>query len=153
MNKEDPRISPNLTIQQYYLKNYGLLKLNKIKWEAYLIFHSHQLRLTHILKRKSNTDTLGLGMFIRHICVRAVCGKLLQSCPTLCDPMDRLLRLLCAWGSPGRNTGVGCLSLLQGILPTQGSNPSLSGLLHRQMGSLPLAPSGKPHQIHISITN
>ena len=29
--------------------------------------------------------------------------------------------------SPGKNTGVGCHALLQGILPTQGSNP---GLLH-----------------------
>ena len=31
------------------------------------------------------------------------------------------------WNSPGQNTGVGNLSLLQGIFPTQGSNP---GLLH-----------------------
>ena len=31
------------------------------------------------------------------------------------------------WDSPGQNTGVGSLSLLQGIFPTQGSNP---GLLH-----------------------
>ena len=30
---------------------------------------------------------------------------------------------------PGKNTGVGCHFLLQGILPTQGSNP---GLLHWQ---------------------
>ena len=29
--------------------------------------------------------------------------------------------------SPGKNTGVGCQALLQGIFPTQGSNP---GLLH-----------------------
>jgi len=29
------------------------------------------------------------------------------------------------WNSPGQNTGVGNLSLLQGIFPTQGSNPSL----------------------------
>ena len=29
------------------------------------------------------------------------------------------------WNSPGQNTGVGSLSLLQGILPTQGSNPGL----------------------------
>ena len=28
------------------------------------------------------------------------------------------------WNSPGQNTGVGSLSLLQGIFPTQGSNPS-----------------------------
>ena len=29
------------------------------------------------------------------------------------------------WNSPGQNTGVGSLSLLQGIFPTQGLNPSL----------------------------
>ena len=27
--------------------------------------------------------------------------------------------------SPGKNTGVGCCTLLQGIFPTQGSNPGL----------------------------
>ena len=31
-------------------------------------------------------------------------------------------RLLCPWDSPGKNTGVGCHALLQGIFPTQGSN-------------------------------
>ena len=36
-------------------------------------------------------------------------------------------RPLCPWDSPGKNTGVGCHALLQGIFPTQGSNP---GLLH-----------------------
>ena len=30
-----------------------------------------------------------------------------------------------SWSSPGYNTGVGSLSLLQGIFPTQGSNPDL----------------------------
>jgi len=29
------------------------------------------------------------------------------------------------WNSPGQNTGVGSLSLLQGMFPTQGSNPGL----------------------------
>ena len=44
--------------------------------------------------------------------------KATQSCPTLCYPMD------CSpWNSPGRNTGVGRCPLLQGIFPTQGSNP------------------------------
>ena len=33
----------------------------------------------------------------------------------------------CPWNSLGQNTEVGSLSLLQGIFPTQGSNP---GLLH-----------------------
>ena len=31
--------------------------------------------------------------------------------------------LYCLWNSPGQNTGVGSCSLLQGILPSQGSNP------------------------------
>ena len=35
--------------------------------------------------------------------------------------------LLCSWNSPGKNTGVDCHALLQGIFPTQGSN---LGLLH-----------------------
>ena len=34
-------------------------------------------------------------------------------------------RLLCPWGFPGKNTGVGCHSLLQGIFPTQELNPAL----------------------------
>ena len=34
-------------------------------------------------------------------------------------------RLYSPWNSPGKNTGVGNLSLLQGIFPTQGSNPGL----------------------------
>ena len=29
-------------------------------------------------------------------------------------------RLLCPWDSPGKNTGVRCHALLQGIFPTQG---------------------------------
>ena len=34
-------------------------------------------------------------------------------------------RLLWPWDAPGRNTGVSCHALLQGIFPTQGSNPHL----------------------------
>ena len=41
---------------------------------------------------------------------------------------------------------MGCHALLQGIFPTQGSNPRLLCLLHWQVGSLPLAPTGKPSQ-------
>ena len=38
--------------------------------------------------------------------------------------------LLCPWDSPGKNTGVGCHALLQGIFLTQGSNPHFLRLLH-----------------------
>ena len=53
-------------------------------------------------------------------------AKSLQSCPALCDPMD--------YSPPGssvhgKNTGVGCHFLLQGIFLTQRSNPCFSHLL------------------------
>ena len=55
-------------------------------------------------------------------------AKSLQSCLTLCDPVDCSLPGSSVHGNcPGKNTGVGCHALLQGIFLTQGSNP---GLLH-----------------------
>ena len=54
-------------------------------------------------------------------------------------------RLPYPWGFPGKNTGVGYHFLLQGIVPTQGSNPHLLCLLHWQEVSLPLVTPGK-HQ-------
>ena len=52
-----------------------------------------------------------------------MCAKWIQSCSTLCNPMN--CRLPCSyypWHSPGKNIGVGCHSLLQGIILIQGSN-------------------------------
>ena len=49
-----------------------------------------------------------------------------------------LTRLLCPWDSPGKNTGVDCHALFQGIFLTQGLNPHLLYLLHWQAHSLPL---------------
>ena len=43
--------------------------------------------------------------------------------------------------APGKNTGVGCHALLQGIFPTQGSNP---GLPHCRQILLQSEPLGKP---------
>ena len=51
-----------------------------------------------------------------------------QSCPTLCAHMHCSPPGTSVHGdSPGKSTGVGCHALLQGIFPTQGSNP---GFLH-----------------------
>ena len=65
-----------------------------------------------------------------------------ESCLTLRPYEPQPARLLCPWDSPGKNTGVGCYALLQGIFLTQGSNSHLLGRLHWQMGSLPLVPLG-----------
>ena len=78
--------------------------------------------------------------------------KVTQFCPTLCDTMDYN-----PWNSPGQNTGVGSLSLLQGIFRTQGSNPGLPHcrqilyqLSHkdwrRQSQPTPVLSPGKSHR-------
>jgi len=49
-----------------------------------------------------------------------------QLCLTLSDPVDYSLPGFSVHGdSPGKNTGVGCHALLQGIFQAQGSNPGL----------------------------
>ena len=69
------------------------------------------------------------------VCVRA------QSSLSLCDPWTISCHslqphglypawVLCSWNFPGKNTGVGCHFLLQGIFPTQGSNSCFLYLLH-----------------------
>ena len=54
------------------------------------------------------------------VCVCAQLHPTLQ--PTGLQPAS----LLCPWDSPGKNTGVGCHVLLQGIFPTQGLNLHLT---------------------------
>ena len=62
-----------------------------------------------------------------YVLMHTVLCLVVQSRPTLCNPKD------CSqpgfsvhWHFPGKNTGVGCHDLFQGILPKQGSNPGLS---------------------------
>ena len=76
--------------------------------------------------------------------------KSFQSYPTLCDPMD------CSppgssfhWNSPGKNTGVSCHALLQGIFPTQGSNP---GLPHYRQILCCLSHQGSPLHDYMTIS-
>ena len=63
----------------------------------------------------------------------------------VCPPPSTTLgtsRLLCPWNSPGKNTGVGSHSLLQGIFPAQGLNP---GLLHGRWILYLSEPAEKPY--------
>ena len=79
---------------------------------------------------------------IHSICVHA---PSLQSCPTLCNPMD------CSPpDSPDKNTRVDCHSLLQGIFPTQVSN---SSLLHCRWILYRRATGEGPHSIQMGSYN
>ena len=65
-------------------------------------------------------------------------------CPTLCNPIFVTLepiRLLRPCDFPGKSAGVDCHFLLQGIFPTQESNP---GLPHCKQTLLLSEPPGKP---------
>ena len=72
----------------------------------------------------------------------------IQLCPTLYDVMDcNPPGFSVHRDSPNKNTGVKCHALLQGIFPTQGSNPNLQCLLHWQADSLRLSHLGRPSGI------
>ena len=77
-----------------------------------------------------------------YMCV-CVCVLVSQLCPTLRHHGLWPARLLCPWNSPGKNTGVGGHSLLQGDLPNPGIDPRSPAL---QADSLPSEPPGKPRK-------
>ena len=65
------------------------------------------------------------------------CCLIAKSCLSLLQPHGlQHTRLLCPWDFPGKNTGVSCHFLLQGVFLTQGLNLCL---LHWQVNSLPLS--------------
>ena len=59
-------------------------------------------------------------------------------------PWTVATRLLCTWDFSGKNAGVGCHVLLQGIFWTPGSNMHDLPPLPWQVGSLPAETHGKP---------
>ena len=63
-----------------------------------------------------------------------------ESCSVVSDSL-RPQGLYSPWNSPSHNTLVGSFSLLQGIFPTQGSNP---GLPHRRPSLYQLSHKGSP---------
>ena len=71
------------------------------------------------------------------------CCFVTRSSLTLLQPHDYRLAgsFLCPWDFPGKNSGVGCHFLFQGIFPTQGLNLHL---LHWQADSLPLSHQESP---------
>ena len=77
-----------------------------------------------------------------------VCAQLLGHVWPLWPHGLQPTRLPCPWYSPVVNSGVGCQFLLQGMFPTQGSNPGLLYLLYWQVDSLPLFPGKAPSESH-----
>ena len=107
--------------------------------------HCHQLP-TSPASHLSRTEFALRSQFRRDSPRRLSFLQIVFSCSVVSDSLrpHALLgpsRLLCPWDFPGKNTGVGCHFLLQGIFPLYGLNPHL---LHWQVGSLPLSHLGNP---------
>ena len=107
----------------------------------------NQTKSIMILTTFSPTRSCRQAYMVRNLifCQKESESEVTQSCLTLCHSHGlQPTRLLCLWDFPGRNTGMGCHFLLQGIFPTQGSNP---GLPHCRQMLLLSKPPGKSQYI------
>ena len=101
------------------------------------------ISLTHVLNL-SVTTFLSFIVSTSESESGSVVSDSLQLFPTLCDS------LYSPWNSLGQNTGVGSLSFLQGIFPTQGSNP---GLPHCRRILYQLSHKGSPRILWVFLTH
>ena len=97
-----------------------ILLLNKMA-NGYLVY----LVIWFIHLPLCKKHSFWIGSILFNLRVFCVCAYSLSHVG-LCDPLDCSLPGSSVHGdSPGKNTPVGCHTLLQGIFPTQGSNPGL----------------------------
>ena len=116
-----------------------LLEVNLVKHTQWKVpkFSYSAILLLKLHPERASYACVYVSVFIR---TRVLSAKLVQLCPTLCDPMDCSPSGTSVHGILQARTRVGCCALLQAIFPTQVSNCYLSCLLHWQAGSLPLVP-------------
>ena len=128
----------------------------KVYVNFFVLFHGNKVYSVHQLFRRIYILRAIVTLFRRQCLIWIIRSTetrpcFLQSplCLDWCFISSNSLRpcelyvtgFLCPWNSPGKNTGVSCQSLLQGIFPTQGLNLE-SPIL--QADSLPAEPQGKP---------
>ena len=118
-------------------------KQERKKWEQWQILFSWAPKsLWTVTEAMKLADTCSLEGKLR------LCVVVAQLCSTLRDPWTVAHRLLCPWNSSGKNPGVGCHLLLQGIFPSQGWNLHLR---QWQADSLPLSHRGS-HLFNINVS-
>ena len=78
------------------------------------------MMLHHLMYVTHNEIILAWLLYILPRCIMDLKLEVAQSRPTVCNPWAIQFS-----SAPGQDTGVGSLSLLQEIFPTQGSNPGL----------------------------
>ena len=121
-------------------------KAGKVVWYSHLFKNFPQFAVIHTVKGFGVVSKAKVTVFWN-----SLASSMIHCCQVASVVSDSVrphglppTTLLCPWDSPGKNIGVSCHFLLQGIFLTQGLNPGLLCLLHWQVGSLPLVPPGKP---------
>ena len=117
---------------EHQLKRENQLKRKSLKQpdtKGHITYRGHGVKNCYISHRKQDRSGHNRRNSLKN---KQAIGRVVQLssvtqlCPTLCNPMGCSLPGSSVQGdSPGKNTGVGCHALLQGIFPTQGSNPGL----------------------------
>ena len=98
-----------------------------ILWSSafFMVQLSHPYMTTGKTTALTRWNFAGSNRYISDMLISVLCLVALL-CPIHGNPMDCSSPGSSVHGdSPGKNTGVGCHALLQGIFPTQGSNPGL----------------------------
>ena len=113
-----------------------LISLNHHRPATFQVIQSLLLSLFTLCFSYLLTCVLVEGHWFTTFCSFRLYSKLIQLHVSVCVCSNMFtslrlnglwpVRLLCPWDSPGKNTGVGCHFLLQGIFLTQGSNPHLA---------------------------
>ena len=86
---------------------------------------------THGILQARILEWVATSFSKQHVCMCVSCSVVTRQCVCVCESRSVVSDSLWShglqspWNSPGKNTGVGGLSLLQGIFPTQGLNPGL----------------------------
>ena len=109
---------------------YGILSIS-----LQILLDKYQVRYCFLICRKYTFESISIWQLWESLCNLIISWSLstnldVQFSPSVvsdsCDPMDCSPPGSSVHGiSPGKNTGVGSHFLLQGMFPTQGSNPHL----------------------------
>ena len=108
-----------------YLKTLFLYLKLKFNWASYIYIFANSGGLIQM------TIVTVLGRSFSEYCSHIILFKLLLNTWSSESESRSVVSNslwphgLCSWNSPGQNTEVGSLSLLQGLFPTQGSNAGL----------------------------
>ena len=102
-------------------------------------------------RRCTSTDASIKKLWKAYVMEYCSCYFVAKLYPILLRPQGlQLTRILCPWDFPGKNTGVCCHLLLQGLFLTQRLNP---WLLHWQADFFTIDPPGQPSGILLSHEN